>query len=422
MKFTECKGFSTDSRNIQKDIIFFALKGRNFDGNQFAEEALEKGAKYAVIDNPEYKSNKLLLLVQDVLQVFQEISTIHRRKLNIPIIAITGSNGKTTTKELISKVLSNKFVVGKTIGNLNNHIGVPHTLLSFNTKTEIGIVEMGANHVGEIKQLCEITEPNFGIITNIGEAHLEGFGSFENVIKAKTELYEYLKINNGCIFLNLNDKILSKYPRDNLSIITYGTKKGSFCTGEIIQARPYLNFKTTINNKEIEIKTKIYGDYNFENYLAAFCLGRYFNVKTEKIIHSLENYIPKNQRSQVIHTNNNTLFFDAYNANPTSMIASLSSFDKLEIKNKCLIIGEMYELGIYTEAEHRKVVEFIKNLTNYNDVIFIGKSFHIEKNPFKTYKNISEFVDEIENHELKGCNILIKGSRGNKLEKILEWL
>ena len=420
--FSDFPRVSTDSRKIEKESIFFAFKGENFNGNKFAQEALEKGAEYAVIDEMKYASSPRILLVNNVLQTITELSNLHRKKLGIPILAITGTNGKTTTKELVSTVLAQKFIVSCTRGNLNNHIGVPLTLLKMNSKTEFGVVEMGANHPGEIEQLCKIAEPDFGIITNIGKAHLEGFGSFEGVIKTKSELFNYIKTNGGTFFYNQDNPILENIAGKFQNRITFGTNSG-FLKGELLHSPPFVNIKVNFKKGVLYLNTKLIGEYNFENVLAAACIGNYFEVDPLKIQKALKDYQPQNNRSQLIKRGRLNIIMDAYNANPTSMQASIKSFLADEKENSSLILGDMLELGTYSNQEHKAIIELIDSL-NPADVYLVGSIFSevSEGFKFKTFKNVTELNLYLEKNPIKNGNILIKGSRGVQLEKSLEYL
>nr|MDA3779082.1 UDP-N-acetylmuramoyl-tripeptide--D-alanyl-D-alanine ligase [Bacteroidales bacterium] len=367
--YCETGRVSKDSRDKNIGGIFFALGGENFDGNKFALQAIENGCKYAIIDNAKYKIDNRFIIVKDVLTTLQQLASYHREKIGIPILSITGTNGKTTTKELVSSILSEKYNVIATKGNLNNHIGVPLTLLSMNNETELGVVEMGANHQNEISNLCDIAKPNYGIITNIGKAHLEGFGSFNNVKKAKTELYEYINSKNGVIFYNDNNELLNNIAS------SYNCRKIKYSDYEnvkLLDSKPFLKIIIGKN----DIKTKLIGDYNLENIQASVSIGRFFNISIKNICKKIESYIPKNNRSQLINTNNNIVFLDAYNANPTSVKLALESFDKQNFTNKAIILGEMLELGDNAIKEHINVLEQIKNY-NIKNVFLIGEIFHI---------------------------------------------
>ena len=420
--FNEFPIITTDSRNIPSNSIFFALKGANFNGNAFAGEALQKGAAYAVIDEPEFAVSDRLILVDDVLTSLQQLARHHRDQLKLPILAITGTNGKTTTKELIAAVLAKKYRVNFTQGNLNNHIGVPLTLLAMNQDTEFGVVEMGANHPGEIKTLCEIANPDFGIITNIGKAHLEGFGSFEGVIKTKSEMYDFLR-DKGCkCFLNADNPLLVQQA-EGLGQISYGTSSNYFMPGESASTDNYLVVKALFNKGWLYLKSKLVGDYNFENLLAAACVGKYFEVDPLKIQEALAGYTPSNNRSQLIRKEKNTIIMDAYNANPTSMMAALTNFSSMKNDNKCVILGDMLELGEVSDEEHQKIVTYVED-QNFTDVFLIGPQFKNTKD--RTEKKKFEHVELLSNYlktqPIENKLVLIKGSRGIHLEKILELL
>ncbi|OFX27469.1 MAG: hypothetical protein A2041_07750 [Bacteroidetes bacterium GWA2_31_9b] len=415
---------STDSRKPEKNSLFFALKGESFDGNMFTKNALENGCAYAIVDNPIFALNSNCILVNDTLETLTELAKYHRKKLRIPILAITGTNGKTTTKELISHVLLNKFNLVYTKGNLNNHIGVPLTLLSMNSETQFGVIEMGANHPMEIKHLCEIAEPDFGIITNIGKAHLEGFGSFENIIKTKKELYDFLENSNGTIFYNTENKILSQINSDvNISKIAFGNGINSDVCGSIISSNPFLFVKIQIASSELNINSKLIGNYNFENILAAVSIGYYFDVDPLKIKEAIENYTPSNNRSQLIKSNLNTIYLDAYNANPSSIEASLINFIQLNVENKCVILGDMLELGNDAVEEHKKVIDLI-NKAEFSKVILVGNIYANlnETENFIRFKDVNNLKIWLENNRIVDSHILVKGSRGIQLERIVEYL
>ena len=417
--FLACNSVCTDTRKLNKNDIFFALKGDNFNGNKFAEQALQKGAKYAIIDEKEYKS-KNTILVEDVLITLQELAAYHRKQLNIPIIALTGSNGKTTTKELIKSVLSKKYKTTATEGNLNNHIGVPLTLLSMTEETEIGVVEMGANHQNEIEFLCNIALPDYGLITNFGKAHLEGFGGFEGVVKGKTELYDHLKSNSKTVFIHTDDVIQVKQIGDYSNRITFGTGENNDCPVNFIEANPFvkLGFK-----KEV-IKTKLIGDYNFSNIAVAIVIGNHFKIPSNDIKESIENYSPDNNRSEIISQESNTIILDAYNANPTSMQAAIKNFDKLKNEHKIIFLGDMFELGKHSVIEHQNIVDTIE-LLQFQETYLVGSIFYQTKSKSKHIKILESFEDLkvlLSNKSIKNSSILIKGSRGMKMERILDLL
>ena len=417
--FIQYPFISTDSRKIDENCIFFALKGENFNGNRYAKAALEKGAAYAVIDESEYSLSNKTILVDDVLQTLKDLANFHRRKLKLPILAITGTNGKTTTKELTSAVLSQKFNVSFTEGNLNNHIGVPLTLLKMNSDTEFGVVEMGANHPGEIAELCKIAEPDFGIITNIGKAHLEGFGSFEGVIKTKSELYQFFKNNNGIIFYNSDNKILSELANDIGNKISYGNANANL-TGELLSSPPFVHLKVNFKKGVLYLNTNLTGDYNFENILAAACIGNYFEVDPVAIQNALKSYYPQNNRSQLINKNGLKIIMDAYNANPTSMQASIKSFMSTVSNNIYLILGDMLELGEYSRQEHTAILELLRNYPSAK-VFTVGKNFYeiaVDYN-YLSFQNVEILCEFLNENPIKNGNVLIKGSRGIQLEKVL---
>ena len=418
--FKKCTVVCTDTRKIEKDCLFFALKGENFNGNQFASNALTSGAKYCIVDEKQYATDDRYILVENVLEALQELATFHRNQLNTPIIALTGSNGKTTTKELINAVLSQKHKTTATQGNLNNHIGVPLTLLQMDETTEIGIVEMGANHPKEIELLCMIAQPDYGLITNFGKAHLEGFGSIEGVIKAKSELYDYLKAHQKTIFVNENDPLQVKQTEDYDQVYTFGLLTSSNTMLEIIDTQPYV----TLRYNNSVIKSQLTGNYNFNNIAVAIAIGSYFKVDPKDIKSAIENYTPTNNRSQILEKGSNTIIMDAYNANPTSMLAALENFKQLQQGHKVIFLGDMFELGQTAESEHQFIVDYLEK----ND---LGKVYLIGKNFFKTKVNLEkikkfETFDDLkfyfQNYPVKDSFLLIKGSRGMALERILDLL
>jgi len=413
---------TTDSRNIPANSIFFALKGENFNGNKYAGDALAKGAAFAVIDEPEFAVDDRTILVDDVLTSIQKLARFHRDELKIPILAITGTNGKTTTKELIAAVLSEKFKINFTQGNLNNHIGVPLTILAMTPETEIGIIEMGANHIGEIKLLCDIANPDFGMVTNMGKAHLEGFGSFEGVIQTKSEMYGFIRQKGGKCFINADNPLLIKQAI-NLEQITYGKSDGCFLTGELATTGYSLVVKALFPKGWLYLKSKLIGDYNFENLLAAACIGKYFAVDPLLIQKALEEYTPSNNRSQLIRKEKNTIIMDAYNANPTSMMMALTNFANIQNDQKCVILGDMLELGEVSDEEHQKIVDFIES-QNFSEVYLVGPQFKkaIAGNKRKKFDNAELLSNYLKTQPIENKLILIKGSRGIHLEKILELL
>lgn len=413
---------TTDSRNIKEGDIFIALKGENFDGNQYAAQALEKGASLAVIDNAEYAAGEKYILVSDTLVFLQELARYHRQQLTIPIIGITGTNGKTTTKELCNCVLSAKHKTFATQGNFNNHIGVPLTLLSMDNSFEFGIVEMGANHPGEIKTLCSIADPDFGIITNIGRAHLEGFGSYENIIKTKKELYDHILKKGGKVFVNADDELLMQLSAQH-NRITYG-KQGDFLKGEIKQTIPYLVYSLKTLKGDLYVKTNLIGGYNFDNAMAASCLGIYFGMDPLDIQKAIESYRPSNLRSQLIKTERNTVILDAYNANPSSMQVAVSNFRDMPGEHKIVVLGEMLELGGESEKAHQELFELATE-ARFERIFLIGNSFgHCINNlNFIThFKDTDELIGYLQKNKISDSFIFVKGSRGNRLERIVEHL
>jgi len=416
--YLKCPQVTTDSRNIPQNSIFFALKGENFNGNIFAVEALKKGAVLAVVDEVVSGYDDQIVLVDSVLETLQNLAKHHRIQLGIKVIGITGTNGKTTTKELIQCVLKKKYNSFATYGNLNNHIGVPLTLLSLTNDHEIAVVEMGANHIGEIAELCNIASPDFGIVTNVGKAHLEGFGSFEGVIKAKTELYSFIRNTGGMIFVNNENEILIQHA-EGIDIIMYGIKKPTNCYGEHISDFPFVDIRCTIDYTSFNIKSKLVGGYNFENLLAAVCIGNYFGVGISDIQDAIESYQPTNNRSQIINTTKNTLILDAYNANPSSMKAAIGNFVMGGFKNKVLLLGDMAELGVESSQEHSSILKFIKS-SNFNDVILIGPEFFEANKSFgySAMKDKEQLEDLLKELNLKNATLLIKGSRKMQLEQI----
>jgi UDP-N-acetylmuramoyl-tripeptide--D-alanyl-D-alanine ligase len=412
----------TDSRKVVAGSMFFALKGESFNGNKFALNTLESGCCYAIVDEKEYAIDDRFILVDDVLTCLQDLSREHRRALNIPILAITGTNGKTTTKELVNEVLKKKFKTSATQGNFNNHIGVPLTLLAMNSETEFGIVEMGANHRGEIKMLCEIAEPNYGLITNVGKAHLEGFGSFEGVKSTKKELFDYLFANDGEVFVNCeNEHLLGMLNKQKK--VFYGNSDEAFSKARFLQAEPNLIIELRSAIGKLYIKTQLIGAYNFENVLAAVTLGRYFKIDEIEIKEALETYTPSNNRSQLMKTENNVLFLDAYNANPTSMLAAIENFADMKMKNKFLVLGDMLELGEESEKEHHDLLNLLDE-KDLSDTLLVGSIFSnlISTYKFKTFATVDDLIVYLEKLDLKDKYILIKGSRGIKLEKAIEKL
>ena len=415
--YLECNAACTDTRKIAKNNMFFALKGDNFNGNSFTEQALKLGAGYVIIDEKEYETSTKTILVDNVLETLQKLATYHRLYLNVPIISLTGSNGKTTTKELINATLSKKYNTTATVGNLNNHIGVPLTLLSMTKNTEIGSVEMGADHQKEIEFLCDIAKPDYGWITNFGKAHLEGFGGVEGVIKGKSEMYTHLIAHNKTIFVNANDPIQVEK--------TKNTTKYSFGDGveetnvniSFINAQPF----ASCNYNGLKIQSQLIGDYNFSNIAVAIAIGNYFKVTDALIKEAIESYIPTNNRSQIIEKGTNKIILDAYNANPTSMTAALLNFEKQD-GYKIAIIGDMFELGEDASNEHQNIVDLATTL-NIDQIICVGENFYktyVNSEKLVQYKLFTDFKDHFNIGQIKNTTLLIKGSRGMAMERILE--
>lgn len=411
---------TTDSRDCPEGSIFLALKGASFDGNKFAAMALEKGCHYAVVDEKEYcvEGDERYILVDDCLTTFKELAREYRRQFNIPVVGITGTNGKTTTKELVSAVLAEKYDVMHTEGNFNNDVGVPKTLLRLKPEHEIAVVEMGASHPGDIKKLVEYVEPTCGLITNVGRAHLQGFGSFEGVKKTKGELYDFLKANNALVFINADNEHLMHMAeeRDMNRLVSYGKDDTCDVWGEIVSCAPFLKFQWRTGSSEWhEVQTHLIGSYNIDNMLAAITVGLHFDVKPQQIDHALESYIPSNNRSELVKTDTNTLIVDAYNANPTSMAAAINSFEQIATPlPKMVILGDMRELGKVSEDEHQKVVDNLK-AKGFNDVWLVGEEFSKRLCDFHKYKNVEEVKQAIADNKPSGKCILIKGSNGTKL-------
>jgi UDP-N-acetylmuramoyl-tripeptide--D-alanyl-D-alanine ligase len=418
--FLRCKSVSIDTRKIEVNSLFVAIKGDRFDANTFAKEALDKGASYVIIDNETYYIDQRTVLVEDSLVALQELAKFHREYLKLPIIALTGSNGKTTTKELISVVLAKKYRIKATVGNLNNHIGVPLTLLSFTSDTEIGIVEMGANHKKEIEFLCELAKPDYGYITNFGKAHLEGFGGVEGVIEAKSEMYQYLFNNEKLAFVNLEDPIQVEKSKI-LKSFSFGiNKENADVKITEVKANPFV----IISYSGFTISTHLIGLYNANNINAALTIGKYFGVADSAIKEALESYIPENNRSQLVTKGSNQIILDAYNANPSSMNVAIENFLQLVSPNKIMILGDMFELGKESRKEHDAIVTMLFNEEKVN-CYFIGKAFYgdkIDKNNFWFYETFEAFSDYLKETKIKNSTILIKGSRGMALERTLDFL
>jgi len=407
---------STDSRIAQPGSLFFALRGDNFNGNQYSRNALDNGAAYAVIDDPAFYLDSRTLLVDDVLASLQQLASDFRSTLRIPVIGITGTNGKTTTKELMAAALSARFITHATTGNLNNHIGVPITLLTIKPETEIAVIEMGANHIGEIAALCRIARPTHGIITNIGKAHLEGFGSAEGVIKAKSELYHHLRHHGGTVFVNADNALLMSLTGD-MERVTYGEDKNARFRGMVNHDGPLLGF-TLSTPVDQTVSTKLAGSYNFENAMAALCIAQHFRVDLTAAVKAVENYEPKMNRSQVIRTEKNTLIMDAYNANPSSMQAAILNFSRMKADHKILLLGDMFELGTEAPAEHLNILE-TAIAQNFEAIITAGPCFNeaaAGKPGVISFDSVGELKEHLAVHKITGATILVKGSRGMKLE------
>lgn len=426
--FKNASGISTDSRNIEQGNLFFALKGDNFDGNRFAMQTLESGASYAVVDDPQLEGkDERLILVANVLKSLQDLANFHRHQLDIPLIAITGSNGKTTTKELLAAILATHYQTHFTKGNFNNHIGVPLTLLKMTEDTEIAVIEMGANHIGEIAALCTIAAPTHGVITNIGKAHLEGFGGLEGVKKAKSELYRYLGKNNGVGFINLDEAFLKDLSGTIEHQVFYHQNekpdpKVTFLEMKLVASRPTIRVAFLSEEGEflVEAGSNLVGTYNFNNIQTAVAIGRYFKVPAQKIKKALEAYTPTNNRSQILKKETNTFILDAYNANPTSMRNALDNLDQMDAETKIAIIGDMLELGAYSEAEHQSIFEYA-SAKSFDYLIIVGAEFSKinEENRPLHFPAVGQVKDWFQQQHFENALILLKGSRGIGLEKLL---
>lgn len=420
--FLECGKVTTDTRDCPEGSMFIALKGASFNGNTFASQAIANGCRYAVVDEAEYANDAegRILLVDDCLKALQDLAAWHRRVLGTRMIGITGTNGKTTTKELIAAVLKEKYNVLYTQGNLNNHIGVPLTLLKLTPEHEMAVVEMGANHPGEIKTLVNIACPDYGIITNVGKAHLEGFGSFEGVIRTKGELYDYLRENGGKIFIQNENPYLNSIA-GGLECIRYGAEEGVYVSGKVLSCSPFLSFSWKSEDKAHEVQTHLIGSYNVDNALAAVAIGRYFGVADDAICHALSSYEPRNNRSQLVEAGGNHFVIDAYNANPTSMAAALENFRMINAGHKMVILGDMKELGEASLEEHQKVVDMLARCA-FDRVILVGPEFGKTANTFEHYNNADEVYSVLSADMPKGYMILIKGSNSMKLAGMAEKL
>jgi UDP-N-acetylmuramoyl-tripeptide--D-alanyl-D-alanine ligase len=414
--FLQSSGVSTDTRCLAQGNMFFCLKGENFNGNIFAAQALEKGASFVIVDDPEYQIDERCILVENSLSALQKLAHFYRKKLNIHVIGITGTNGKTTTKELVHAVLSEKYKVVATQENLNNHIGVPLTLLKIDkNSTQIAIIEMGANHIGEIAELCQIADPNIGIITNIGKAHLEGFGSIEGITQTKFALYQHVESVNGLLFVHSEDKLLMKLSK-KIERVTYGETgiyKGVFSDDNLL-------LKLHLPDNEIDIQTQLTGSYNFPNVMAAIAVGLQFGIPIEKIKSALEAYIPENNRSQLIRKDDKTIIVDAYNANPSSMELAIRNLANQQLPAKTLLLGDMSELGKNSVAEHQQIVDLIRTLS-FNYVFLFGNEFaKTNANSSWLYTDYEQLKIILKKNIPNNATILIKGSRSMKMERFLE--
>lgn len=412
--FKQYPSVQTDTRKLKQGDIFFALKGPNFNANAFAETALNNGAVYAVIDDAAYNTHASMILVDDVLDTLQQLALYHRNQFTIPFIAITGSNGKTTTKELIHSVLNSTYKTYTTVGNLNNHIGVPLTILSIQPDAEMAVIEMGANHIGEIASYCTYTRPDYGLITNVGKAHLEGFGGYEGVKRGKGELYDHLRATDGTAFVMWDYEYLREMSKGIGNIVKYGTKDAD-TTGEVIQSEPFLK----VSVDEMNINTQLVGAYNLPNVLSAVCIGKYFKVDKKHIKKALEDYAPGNSRSQLIEKDSNKIILDAYNANPSSMRAAIENFAKIHAENKILMLGAMAELGHESLHEHKEIIELIKKY-EWQEVVLVGGDFLKLPSPFQVFAHSSEAASWLRDQKFSNTYLLIKGSRSMQMEKVLE--
>lgn len=416
----------TDTRKIAPGSLFVCLRGENFNANEFASNAIALGCRYAIVDDQRYLNHPNIRYVENSLLALQQLANYHRKQFNLPVLAITGSNGKTTNKELIHAVLEKKYTTLATIGNLNNHIGVPLTLLRLRKEHNFAIIEMGANHQGEIALLCTIAEPDFGMITNIGKAHLEGFGGVEGVIKGKSEMYKFIRQSKGKVFLNGDDNLLRSLA-EGIDQITYGTGENNLVTGREIANGEQLAFSYSVNKGHSQtttytIQTHLIGSYNLPNCLAAACIGTYFSVPDEDIIAALQSYAPNMNRSQLVKTTKNKLVLDAYNANPNSMKVAIENFAKLHAEKKLVILGDMFELGVHSREEHQKIVELLQE-KQIPQALLVGESFSaLNTAPYLSFKTTTECKNHVNAMQLVGYTILIKGSRGMKMEVLQDVL
>ncbi len=409
----------TDTRKLKEGDIFFALKGDNFNGNVFAQQALDAGAAYAVIDEAGFEIPGKTILVENALEALQQLAKHHREQFTIPFIAITGSNGKTTTKELIHAVLSSSYKTYTTDGNLNNHIGVPLTILKIKEDAKMAVIEMGANHQKEIESYCVYAKPTHGLITNCGKAHLEGFGGIEGVKKGKGELFDYLRSNNGTAFVLWDYDYLQQMSKGISGVIKYGTKEGEHVIGEVKKSDPYLDVGITLGLEPTTIHTQLVGEYNLPNVLAAVTIGKFFNVPEQKIKTALENYSPSNSRSQLIEKGSNKIILDAYNANPSSMKLAIENFSKIKGDNKVLMLGAMAELGEESLKEHKNIIEVIQQ-NNWKAVVLVGGDFLKTNHSYLSFNNSAEAKIWLAQQHFENTHLLVKGSRSMQMEKVLE--
>lgn len=421
-RFQQHPQVTTDSRKVVPDGLFFALKGENFDGNRFAMQALEKGVAYAIVDDKNLPKNERLILVPDVLLSLQRLAALHRSKMKATVVAITGSNGKTTTKELAAAVLQKKYNTLYTQGNLNNHIGVPLTLLRMRPETEMAVIEMGANHMGEIRRLCQLAAPHFGLITNIGKAHLEGFGSFTGVINAKSELYTYVDDHHGKLFVNQDNQLLETLSQ-HTTRFTYGKDTKADVYGELITLNPFIYLIWEYKGMQSSLQTKMIGAYNMENILAAIAIGCYFGVEKEEIEAAVQNFTPHDNRSQLIDTGNNRIIADCYNANPVSMAEAIDNIEKICRQKPVYILGDMLELGTESEAEHAAVLKKLTDL-DADQVYLVGEEFGkvYQGDDWHWFAHAGDLITHLKKNPISKQEILIKGSRGIQLEMLFDWL
>lgn len=412
--YKQYPSIQTDTRKLKKDDIFFALRGPNFNANAFAEAALSNGAVYAVIDDAEYNTHANMILVNDALHTLQQLALYHRNQFDIPFIAITGSNGKTTTKELVHAVLSTQHKTYTTYGNLNNHIGVPLTILNIRSDAEMAVIEMGANHRGEIASYCAYARPTHGMITNVGKAHLEGFGGYEGVKKGKGELYDYLRESEGTVFAMWDYDYLKEMSKGIKKIVKYGTRDADI-NGSIIESEPFLSVEIS----KLKINTQLVGSYNFPNVLAAVTIGKYFRIEDQKIKQALESYSPSNSRSQLIERDSNKIILDAYNANPSSMRAAIENFEKIHAENKILILGAMAELGEESLYEHEEIIKLLDKY-KWNEVVLVGGDFLKVRSKYLTFDNSLKAKEWFRSHKFDNAYLLVKGSRSMQMERVLD--